>query len=103
MAKRKPPKMTSEELARTAETDRMLEERIAYHQAKAVEHGEVPAEAAQRYLELRAAAAAAAERSGGRLTAEELALHAENERMLEERIAYHTAQSREQEESDEAG
>lgn len=37
MAKKKSPKLTPEELARRAETRRMLEERIAYHEAKARE------------------------------------------------------------------
>jgi hypothetical protein len=38
MAKRKKlPKLTPEELARREETRRMLEERIAYHDAKARE------------------------------------------------------------------
>jgi hypothetical protein len=37
MAKRKIPKLTPEELARRAETRKMLEERIAYHEAKARE------------------------------------------------------------------
>jgi hypothetical protein len=37
MAKRKTPKLTPEELARRAETTKMLEERIAYHEAKARE------------------------------------------------------------------
>ena len=37
MAKRKLPKLTPEELARWDETTRMLEERIAYHRAKAEE------------------------------------------------------------------
>jgi hypothetical protein len=31
------PKLTPEELARRAETTRMLEERIAYHRTKALE------------------------------------------------------------------
>jgi hypothetical protein len=34
------PKLTPEELARRAETTRMLEERIAYHKAKAREEEE---------------------------------------------------------------
>ena len=37
MAKRKTPRLTAEELARRAETTKMLEERIAYHEAKARE------------------------------------------------------------------
>jgi hypothetical protein len=37
MAKRKTAKLTREELARRAETTKMLEERIAYHEAKARE------------------------------------------------------------------
>lgn len=41
MGKRKRiPKLTPEELARRAETTRMLEERIAYHEAKAREEEE---------------------------------------------------------------
>ncbi len=40
MAKKKLPKLTAEELARRAETRRMLEERIAYHRAKAREEDE---------------------------------------------------------------
>lgn len=41
MAKRKRiPKLTPEELARRAETTRMLEERIAYHAARAREEEE---------------------------------------------------------------
>jgi hypothetical protein len=99
MAKKKRPKMTAEELARREETTRMVEERIAYHQMKAVENGEVPAEVAQRYLALRAAAAEAAQRAGGRPTPEEEALRAETTRMLEERIAYHAAKAREEEDS----
>ena len=35
--KRKPPKMTAEEHAKRAETQRMVQERIAYHEAKAKE------------------------------------------------------------------
>jgi hypothetical protein len=35
MRKKRIPKLTPEELARRAETRRMLEERIAYHEAKA--------------------------------------------------------------------
>jgi hypothetical protein len=35
--KRKRPKMTAEEEARRAETQRMVRERIAYHEAKAKE------------------------------------------------------------------
>lgn len=38
--KRKIPKLTPEELARRAETTRMLRERIAYHEAKAREEEE---------------------------------------------------------------
>jgi hypothetical protein len=100
MGKRKLPRVTAEELARSAETDRMLEERIAYHEAKAVEFGEVPAEVAQRRAALRAAAAKS---RGGKLTPEERALHAETQRMVEERIAYHAAKAREEEENNEAG
>jgi hypothetical protein len=37
MAKRRIPKLTPEELARRARTTKMLEERIAYHEAKARE------------------------------------------------------------------
>jgi hypothetical protein len=37
MAKKKRPKMTTEEHARRAETQRMVRERIAYHEAKAKE------------------------------------------------------------------
>ena len=37
MAKRKLPKMTPEELAEREKTQRMLQERIAYHEAKARE------------------------------------------------------------------
>jgi hypothetical protein len=37
MAKKKPPKMTAEEHAKRAETQRMVRERIAYHEAKAKE------------------------------------------------------------------
>ena len=40
MAKRKIPKLTPEELARRARTTKMLEERIAYHEAKAREEAE---------------------------------------------------------------
>ncbi len=40
MAKKKPPKMTREEHARRDETQRMLRERIAYHEAKAREEEE---------------------------------------------------------------
>ena len=38
--KRKLPKMTAEEIAKRAETQRMLRERIAYHEAKAREEEE---------------------------------------------------------------
>ena len=103
MAKRKPLKMTPEELAQRGETDRMLEERIAYHQARAVEEGEISAAEAERYLALRAAATAAARTSGGKITPEERALSVENQRMLKQRIAYHAAKTREEAESDEAG
>ena len=41
--KRRIPKLTPEELARRAETRRMLEERIAYHEAKAREQDEARA------------------------------------------------------------
>jgi hypothetical protein len=37
MAKKKRPKMTPEEHARRDETQRMVQERIAYHEAKARE------------------------------------------------------------------
>jgi hypothetical protein len=37
MAKKKRPKMTAEEHARRAETQRMVRERIAYHEARAKE------------------------------------------------------------------
>jgi hypothetical protein len=40
MGKRKIPKLTPEELAYRAETQRMLQERIAYHEAKAREEEE---------------------------------------------------------------
>ena len=40
MAKRTIPKLTPEELARRARTTKMLEERIAYHEAKAREEAE---------------------------------------------------------------
>ena len=40
MAKQKPRKLTPEDLARRAETRRMLRERIAYHEAKAREEEE---------------------------------------------------------------
>jgi hypothetical protein len=40
MAKKKRPKITDEERVRRAETRRMLEERIAYHEAKAREEDE---------------------------------------------------------------
>jgi hypothetical protein len=76
MAKKKPPKMTAEELAQRAATSRMLEERIAYHQARAVELGEISLAEAQRYSSLRAAAATAADKAGGRITPEEEALRA---------------------------
>jgi hypothetical protein len=97
VAKRKRlPKLTPEELARREETTRMLEERIAYHEAKAVENGEVLPEVAKRHLALRAAVAKS---TGRKLTAEELALRAETQRMVEERIAYHGAKAREEEEA----
>jgi hypothetical protein len=38
--KKRPPKMTAEEEARRAETQRMVRERIAYHEAKAKEEEE---------------------------------------------------------------
>lgn len=38
--KKKLPKMTAEELAQRAETQRMVQERIAYHEAKAREEDE---------------------------------------------------------------
>ena len=98
MAKKRVPKPTPEELARREETTRMLEERIAYHTAKAVENGEVRREEAERYLALRAAATAAAKKPGGKMTSEELALRAEHQRMLDERIAYRTAKAREEDE-----
>jgi hypothetical protein len=97
MAKKKRlPKLTPEELARREETTRMLEERIAYHEARAVEKGEVLPEVAQRHLALRAAAAKS---TGRRLTTEELALRAEMQRMVDERIAYHQAKAREEDEA----
>jgi len=40
MAKKKRPKMTPEEHARRDETQRMVRERIAYHEAKAREEDE---------------------------------------------------------------
>ena len=40
MAKKKRPKMTDEERAQRAETQRMVRERIAYHEAKAREEDE---------------------------------------------------------------
>jgi hypothetical protein len=95
MAKKKPPKMTPEELAQRAETSRMLEERIAYHETKAADAGEISREEAKRYLTLRAAAAAAAEKAGGAITREEETLRTENQRMLEERMAYHEEKARE--------
>jgi hypothetical protein len=49
MAKRKIPKLTPEELAYRAETDRMLRERIAYHEAMArVEEARREAERSKR-------------------------------------------------------
>ena len=42
--KKEIPKLTPEELARRAETTRMLEERIAYHKAKAREEEEADRE-----------------------------------------------------------
>jgi hypothetical protein len=39
--KRKPPKMTAEEHAKRADTQRMVRERIAYHEAKAKEQEEL--------------------------------------------------------------
>lgn len=38
--KRKRPKLTAEDHARHAEHQRMAKERIAYHEAKALEHEE---------------------------------------------------------------
>jgi hypothetical protein len=67
MAKKKLPKMTAEELAQREETQRMVEERIAYHEAKAVEKGEITPEVARR--------------------------RTETQRMVEERIAYHAAKA----------
>ena len=96
---RKSPKLTPEELAQRAETSRLLEERIAYHEAKAVEHGEISGAVAERRRALRVAAAEAATRAEGRLTPEELELGAETQRMVEERIAYHTAKASEEEEA----
>ena len=69
MAKRKLPKMTAEELAERAKTQRMVEERIAYHHAKAIELGEVPAGAARP----------------------------ETQQLVKDRIAYHAAKAREEE------
>ena len=43
MAKRKLPKMTPEEIAERDETQRMVRERIAYHEAKAREQEEARA------------------------------------------------------------
>ncbi|MDQ3821870.1 MAG: hypothetical protein M3321_01350 [Actinomycetota bacterium] len=43
MKKKRIPRLTPEELARRAETTRMLEERIAYHKAKAKEEEEAQA------------------------------------------------------------
>lgn len=40
MAKRKPPKMTDEDRARRDKHQRMAQERIAYHEAKAREQEE---------------------------------------------------------------
>lgn len=40
MAKKKPRKMTVEDHARRAETQRLVRERIAYHEAKAREEDE---------------------------------------------------------------
>jgi hypothetical protein len=88
--------MTAEELAQRAETQRMVEERIAYHQAKAVENGEVLPEIAERRIALRVAAA---RQTGRKLTAEELALRDETQRMVEERIAYHAEKAHEEEEA----
>jgi hypothetical protein len=48
MAKRKSGKLTTEELARRAETRRMLEERIAYHEAKALEQEQAADRAASQ-------------------------------------------------------
>jgi hypothetical protein len=94
MARKRLPKMTPEELAARADTQRMVDERIAYHEAKAVENGEVPAAVAERRRALRAAAAKSA---GEKITPEELALRAETQRMVQERIAYHEAKAREEE------
>ena len=47
MAKKKLPKITPEELAQRAETTRMVEERIAYHEAKAREEEERQAAASK--------------------------------------------------------
>jgi hypothetical protein len=43
MAKKRHPKMTPEEHARRDETNRMVQERIAYHEAKAREQEEAKA------------------------------------------------------------
>jgi hypothetical protein len=96
MAKKRLPKMTAEELAQRAETQRMVEERIAYHQTKAVENGEVLPEVAERRTALRVAAA---RQTGRKLTAEQLALRAETQQMLDERLAYHAEKEREEEEA----
>jgi hypothetical protein len=40
MAKKKHPKMTAEDRARYDETQRMVRERIAYHEAKALEQAQ---------------------------------------------------------------
>lgn len=88
--------MTADELAARAETQRMVAERIAYHEAKAVEKGEVAAAVVERRSGLRVAAAKSACQ---KLTAEELAARAETQRMVEERIAYHRAKAREEEEA----
>jgi hypothetical protein len=94
MAKKRLPKMTPEELAARADTQRMVDERIAYHESKAVENGEVDAAIVERRNALRAAAARS---TGTKMTPEELALRAETDRMVQERIAYHTAKAREEE------
>jgi hypothetical protein len=46
MAKKKHQNLTDEDRARRAETQRMVQERIAYHEAKAREEEEAAAKAA---------------------------------------------------------
>jgi hypothetical protein len=89
MAKRKRPKMTPEEYARRAQTQRMLRERIAYHEAKARELGEWDDFPPLPPVE---------PRRPGKMTAEERALRAANQRLLRQRVAYREARAREEEE-----